>query len=228
MDDRLKFLLEQAAQDPTPTELDLASVHARARRRKATRKAGAALGGGFAAMLLVAVNLVGGSRPASDPTFSVLDRRPNEADHSLSRIVRLPGLDSERQLDSDSVRSQVSVGNWQYGLATKGEGQFLCIVRGDVVVRVGSSSCVRAATLVEGFVLWVSGDGPRPHAVLALSDRFRTAVVAGESLDVKGNMVVILENDFPDSVRLVGPYGEVAVDLPKPPAPGKAPLVASG
>lgn len=228
MDDRLKRLLEQAAQDPTPSDLDLASVHSRAKRQKATKRVGATLGVGVAAVLLVAMNLVGGSVPASDPTFSVLDRPPNEADDSLTRIVRLLGLDPERQLDPESVRSQVSVGDWHYGLATKGEGQFLCVVRGDVVVRVGSTSCVRIATLVTGFIAWVSGDAPGPHVVLAVADDITTVVVGDDRLGVEENMIALHGPDLPSFVTLVGTGGEVRISLPSPPPAGLAPAVTYG
>jgi len=228
VDDRLKRLLEQAAQDPTPPDLDLASVHSRARRQKATKRVGATLGVGIAAGLLVAMNLLGVSTPASDPTFSVLGRPPNEADDSLSRIVRLPGLGPERQLDPASVRSQVSVGDWQYGLATKGEGQFLCVVRGDVVVRVGSTSCVRIATLVTGFIAWASGDAPEPHVVLAVADDITTVIAGDDRLSVRGNMIALQGPDLPSFVTLVGTGGEFRISLPSPPPAGLAPTVTYG
>ena len=228
MDDRLRDLLAQAANDPGTPGLDLEAVHARARRYRLRRRTGATLGFGMAAVVLVALNLGRPTAPVSDPTFSVLGRPPTSADQSLSRIVRLPGPDPERQLDPESVRSQVSVGDWQYGLATKGEGQFLCAVRGDVVVRVGSSSCVRTATLVTGFIAWASGDAPGPHVVLAVADDITTVIAGDDRLPVQGNMIALHGPDLPSFVTLVGTGGEFRISLPSPPPAGLAPTVTYG
>lgn len=229
MDERLKELLAKGANEPGVPGLDLEAVHQRAARSRNTRRSGTALAFGAAAVVLVAVNLGGGGRPlAADPTFAVLDRPAASADDSLSRTLRHPGLNPERQLDPDSVRAQISVGDWQYGLATAGDGQFVCIVRADLAVRVGSSSCVRSATLVAGFVVWATGDSPGPHVVLALADEFSAVVVGGEQIAVEANAIVIRGPNIPASLTLVGPTREVRVDLPSPPPAGVAPRVESG
>jgi hypothetical protein len=240
MDERLRTLLEEAADTPPIPPVDVTAIQAVARRRRMRR---AAVGtAGAAVVLVLTVGLLSSRAPdvespgeSSAPmTLALLDRPPTGEDNDLEAVVGGGGVDGLIAHDAGSARIATRVGAWRYGIATTDGGLHICVAKLGQGNGIGVASCVSSDDFEKNGVLALATNsvpdhlGAHVHLALVVADRYTHVGFDGRTIAVQNNMVVIDSPPFPSAINLIGLDGTRRVAMPQIPEPGGLPTLGTG